>query len=87
MGVANYETVSKIGTQKMIEEALYSECIVSNPIEHYSMEEIKELAELAKKNDLIFSIKEERSNLYQGILLCLVKRIRVQEVIYFIKHL
>lgn len=79
MGVDNYKTVPKMGVEKLIEETLNCECIMTNPIEHYSIEEIRRLSELARKNDLIFSIKEERSNFYQGIMISLVKRTRVKE--------
>ena len=87
MGVNNYRTVPKMGIEKLIERALNCEFIISNPIEHYSIDEIRRLSELARKNDLIFSIKEERSNFYQGIMINLVKRKIVKECDCFINHI
>lgn len=87
MGVDNYKTVPKMGVEKLIEETLSCGFIITNPIEHYSIDEIRRLSELARKNDLIFSIKEERSNFYQGIMINLIKRSRVKECDYFINHI
>lgn len=87
MAVDNYKTVPKMGIEKMVKEALEKEYIISNPIEHYSIEEIKKLSILANKNDLILSIKEETSNFYQGILIGLVKRAKIEECKYLIRHL
>lgn len=87
MGVDNYKTVPKMGVNNLIEEALTCGCIMSNPIEHYSIEEIMELSKLAKKNDLIFSIREERSNFYEGIMINLIKRSRVKECKSFIESI
>lgn len=87
MGVANCKTVPKSSVEEMIERASEAEFIISEPIEHYTKEEIIKLAEMAKKNDLIFSIREERSNFYQGILLQLLKRSVVKESNVFISHL
>ena len=87
MGVDNYKTVPKMGIERLIEEALSCGCIVVNPIEHYSIDEIIILSELARKNDLILSIKEYRSNFYQGTTINLTKRSRIKECDYFINHI
>lgn len=87
MGIGNYKTVPKRGVKNLIKEALNCDYMLSNPIEHYSIEEIRELSELAKDNDLIFSIKEERSNFYQGIEINLIKRKIVKECHDFINYL
>lgn len=87
MAIDTYETVPKMEIEKIIERALSCDFIISNPIEHYSIDEIRRLSELARKNDLIFSIKEERSNFYQGIMINLVKRSRVKECDCFINHI
>lgn len=70
----------------MIKKAIREDCIICNPIEYYSIEEIKELSKLAKENNLIISIKNETSNFYQGVLINLVKREIAKEDI-FIEHL
>lgn len=74
MGVDNYKTVSKLGVEEMVIEANKIAYMISNPIEHYSIEEIIKIAELAKQNDLVLSVRNERSNFYQGVLLTMIKR-------------
>ena len=87
MPIDNYKTVSKMEIKEMIDEALKHDYIISNAIEHYSIDEIRKLSELARENDLILSIKEERSNFYQGIMICLIKRSIVKERSCFIKYI
>lgn len=74
MAVDNYTTVPKIDVEEMISHAIQNDYIITLPIEHYSMDELKRLSELARHNDLMLTIKEERSNFYQGILINLIKR-------------
>jgi hypothetical protein len=87
MSVDNYKTVPKTGVVEMINHAIKVDYIVSNPIEHYSLDEIKRLSELARCNDLLFSIKEERSNFYQGIMINLIKKSMLKESNMFINSL
>lgn len=84
MGIDNYETVPKLGVEETVRETTGINYMVSNPIEHYTAEEIRRMAELAKKNDLVLTIREERSNFYQGVLISLIKRSRLKEENYFI---
>lgn len=74
MAVDNYTTVEKSSIDDVIKDALEVDHITSAPIEHYTQEELKELAEKAKKNDLVISIRAEHSNFYQGVLLSFIKR-------------
>lgn len=87
MRIDNYKTVPKMSVGEMIENALNRGLIISNPIEHYSIDEIKRLSELARDNNLILSIKQERDNFYQGIMINLIERSKVQECNFFIKYL
>lgn len=87
MSINDYTTTPKLGVEKMITEALDCNCIISNPIEHYSMDEIIQIANLAAKHDLLFTIKEERSNFYQGVMISLIKKTKIEECKHFIKHL
>lgn len=87
MAIDNYKTVSKIGVKEMIKKATKGDYIICNPIEHYSIEEIKELSKLAKENQLLLTIKNETSNFYQGVLINLVKREIAKEDMCFIEHL
>ena len=87
MSVDNYKTVPKMGVNKMIKEALEVGYIITNPIEHYSEDEIKEMAELARENNLILTISAEHSNFYQGILINLIKKSRLKEMDGFLKNL
>ncbi|MBU5311894.1 hypothetical protein KQI38_07615 [Tissierella carlieri] len=87
MGVDNYKTLSKSSILEVICRALEISHMVSYPIEHYSMEEIKILAKLAKQNDLVLTIGEEKSNFYQGVLLSLIKRSSLKDNKIFIDRL
>lgn len=82
MGVDDCKTVGKIDIDNFIEVAVKGECYIRcAPIEHYTIEELKEISEKAKKNDLVMTINEERSNFYQGVLINLVKRDDVKKCI------
>ena len=85
MAVDNYTTVSKSSVNKLIERAIEVEHITSAPIEHYTIKELKEIAELAKKNDLVVTIKDEHSNFYQGTMVQLIKRKNIDDT--FIKFI
>lgn len=87
MGVGNYNTIQKMSVEKVIDRVMEIDFMISNPIEHYSIEEIYELAELAKKNDLVLTISKETSNFYQGILISLIKRKSLKDKDYFINRL
>lgn len=77
----------KVNIKDMISEATKVDYIVSSSIENYSLNEIKKLSELARENDLLFSIKEERSNSYQGIMINLIRKSDIKEHISFIDYL
>jgi hypothetical protein len=76
-----------MGVKEMVDYAVKADYIISNPIEHYSIDEIKKLSEMAKQNDLLLSIKEERSNFYQGIMINLIKKSILKETNIFISAL
>lgn len=84
MGVPNYEEAQKISVDELIENAVNEEAVSpAGAIEHYTQEELINLAEKAAKNDLIVSIKAEHSNFYQGVMVCVTKREHVVEYIKF----
>lgn len=83
MGVDNYTTVKRASVEETISGAMEIDFISSYPIEHYSIEEISKMAELAKKNDLVLTIRKETSNFYQGVLICLIKRKSLKDKDYF----
>jgi hypothetical protein len=88
MAVDNYTTVEKASVEKMIETASKVNHITSAPIEHYSVDEIQLLAKLAKVNGLLLTIREERSNFYQGTLIQLIKKsVLSDETKVFLNHL
>lgn len=85
MAVNDYTTIQKVEIDKFIEVALEGNSYIeSAPIEHYSVEEIKEISEKAKKNNLVMTINEERSNFYQGVLINLLKREDVKKCTKYI---
>lgn len=74
MAVHDCRTVGKSSVNDVISNALEVDHITSAPIEHYTQDEIKELAEKAKENDLVMTVRAEHSNFYQGVLLSFIKR-------------
>ncbi len=87
MGVDNYKTIQKISVEKVINRAMEIDFMTSNPIEHYTIEEICKMAELAKKNDLVLTVSKETSNFYQGVLISLIKRSSLKDKDCFIDRL
>ncbi|MBN7575428.1 hypothetical protein C1H57_08405 [Clostridium sp. 2-1] len=85
MAVADYTTIQKSSVDAVIKDALEVEHITSAPIEHYTQDELKEMAEKAKKNDLVISIRAEHSNFYQGVLLSFIKRKSIDDT--FVKYI
>ena len=85
MPVDDYKTVAKMNVDELISNALKNDYIISAPIEHYAMTELIKIAEMSKRNDLIVTVREERSNFYQGVLLNVLKRKCVDES--FLKHI
>lgn len=57
-----------------IENALDIDYITSAPIEDFAPEQLIELSEIAKENNLLVTLRAEHSNLHQGILVSLVKK-------------
>jgi ABC-type uncharacterized transport system substrate-binding protein len=60
--------------EELINDAIYDGCIQSKPIEEFTIEQLKELAEKAKKNNLLLTLHAEHSNFHQGVLVNLVNR-------------
>ena len=87
MKIDNYTTIPKIEVTEFIQNAKTKGYIISCPIEHYTMEEIKTLGELAKKNDLILTIKKETSNLYYGLMINLLRKDVLKENNIFVDHI
>lgn len=85
MSVADYTRVGKSNVDEVIEHALEAEHIVSAPIEHYSTNELIDLSEKARKNDLVVTIHAEHSNFYQGVLIHVIKRKNIDET--FVKYI
>ena len=74
MSVDNFETVRKVEIDKFLGDAFNKGYIMSVPIEYYSVNEIKEISEKAKKLGLVISIRNETSNFYQGVLIQAVRK-------------
>lgn len=60
--------------ENFIKDALENDYIVSIGIEKFSSEQLKELAEKAKKFNILVSLRAEYNNAYQGILVCLIRK-------------
>lgn len=87
MNIDNYTTIPKIEVTEFIKNAKTKGYIISSPIEHYTIEEIKSLSELAKKNDLILTIKQETSNLYYGVMINLLRKDVLKENNVFVDYI
>lgn len=75
MGVDNYKTIKKCSIDDFIKDALSGNSVIASmPIEHYSQEELKEIAKKANASDFIVTIKAEYSNFYQGVLIGLIHK-------------
>lgn len=73
MAVDNHKTVEKQTVAELIKnKRLDGAIFTSAPIEHYTIEELKELADIANEKDMAVVIKAEYSNFYQGVLVSLV---------------
>ncbi|SDO76037.1 hypothetical protein [Clostridium gasigenes] len=59
---------------RYINKALKAEHIISIPIERFKIAELEELSNKAKKNNIVITLKAEYSNIYQGVLVNLIKR-------------
>lgn len=59
---------------KYIKDTLESECIISIPIEILTKDQLEELGEKAKDNNILASIRAEHSNAYQGVLVSLIRK-------------
>ncbi|UEL47560.1 hypothetical protein [Terrisporobacter hibernicus] len=85
MAVDDYTTVDKVEIDELIELTVKGEYFMQcTPIEHYTIEGLKEISEKAKKNNLVMTISEEHSNFYQGVLICLIQRNDVKGCIEYI---
>ena len=85
MAVDNYSTVDKKEVNELISRAIEHDWIICNPIEHYSQEELKKIAELARENNLVVTIYAEHSNFYQGVMVHVIKRKNIDET--FVKYI
>lgn len=68
----NSETKSKI--EKMVDETLKFEHMQAYQIENFTIEELDILAEYAKENDMVITLRAEHSNFHCGVLVQLMKR-------------
>lgn len=85
MGVPDYTEILKISVDDLIGAAVNGEVVSpSGAIEHYTHEELIDLAEKADKNDLIVTIKAEHSNFYQGVMVSVTQR---EKAAKYIKHM
>lgn len=80
MGVPDYTSIEKIQVDELIQNALHGNAVFySGAIEHYSLEELQDLAEKANKHNLIITLKAEHSNFYQGVMVSVCKRESVKK--------
>jgi hypothetical protein len=59
---------------KYIKDTLEAEYIISIPIELLTKEQLEELGEKAKKNNILATISAEHSNVHQGVLISLIRK-------------
>ena len=85
MAVADYTIIRKRSIEEFLKDALRVDYIEWVPIEHCSIEDLIKIAELAKKNNLVMTIKDEHSNFYQGTMVQLIKRKNIDDT--FIKFI
>nr|DAF76805.1 MAG TPA: hypothetical protein [Caudoviricetes sp.] len=85
MAVDNYTTVRKRSIEEFLKDALEVDYIEWIPIEHCSIDDLIKIADLAKKNDLVMTIKDEHSNFYQGTMVQLIKRKNIDDT--FVKYI
>lgn len=85
MAVADYTMIRKRSIKEFLKNALEVDYIEWVPIEHCSIEDLIKIAELAKKNNLVMTIKDEHSNFYQGTMVQLIKRKNIDDT--FIKFI
>ena len=84
MGVPNHTEIEKISVDDLIDGCIKEFAVSpSGAIEHYTQEELIDLAEKANKNNLIVTIKAEHSNFYQGVMVSVTKRENVTKYIKF----
>ncbi|URZ15314.1 hypothetical protein [Clostridium felsineum] len=57
-----------------IKQALENDHIQSKPIEHFTIEQLNELSEKARDNNLLITLRVEHSNVWQGTLVNLIKK-------------
>lgn len=60
--------------EKVIKETLQNECIMSYSINGFTQHELGMLADCAEENNIFISLKSEKSNVYQGVLVQLIKK-------------
>lgn len=85
MAVDDYTTVRKRSIEEFLKDALEVDYIEWIPIEHCSIDDLIKIADLAKKNDLVMTIKDEHSNFYQGTMVQLIKRKNIDDT--FVKYI
>ena len=85
MSVGDYTIVRKRSIEEFLKDALEVDYIEWVPIEHCSIEDLIKIAELAKKNNLVMTIKDEHSNFYQGTMVQLIKRKNIDDT--FVKYI
>jgi len=69
---ADLEVKAKV--EKVIKETLQNEHIMSYSISGFNSSELDLLAEYADENNIFISLKAEHSNVYQGVLVQLLKK-------------
>lgn len=85
MGVPDYKSVNKIQVDEFIKLALNGEFVMRcAPIEHYSQQDLKDLSEMAIKENLLMTIRAEYSNFYQGVLINLIPKKDVKNNVKFL---
>lgn len=65
---------NKIEIEKLVEEALKVPCVISAPLEHYTIGELTELSKMARDKELLITVKYESSNFYVGTMVSVVQK-------------
>lgn len=77
------EMAEKEKIEEIIKEALEVPCILCKDIKTFTLSEIELLSEYAKENNIVLSIRAERSNFHQGTLIQLLRKDILNQLIEY----
>ncbi|RKD22439.1 hypothetical protein SAMN02745883_00709 [Caminicella sporogenes DSM 14501] len=69
---------------EIIKDVLSCNHIQTRPIENFTIEQLKELANKAEENNLLITISAEYSNFHQGVLVNLVRKDIAEKLLQYL---